>query len=167
MKIGIYSDIHDHISNLEKTLHYFKNHNIEHTFFCGDFCSPIPAKVIGNSGVLTHCVFGNGDADRFTIQNLAFNQFSNLKLNSEYAVIELNNKKIVMTHYPFYAKALAKSGEYDLVLCGHTHESNIELIDQTWLINPGEVMGWKGNPSFAVYDFKTNTVDLIKINDLP
>ncbi|PIB33297.1 hypothetical protein BFP78_03290 [Gaetbulibacter sp. 5U11] len=166
MKIGIYSDIHDNIFNLEKTLQYFKDQNIEHTFFCGDFCSPIPVKTIGNSDITTHCVFGNGDADRFTFLNLAHNQFPNLKLNSEYAVIDLNNKKIAMTHYPFYANALARTGDYDLVLCGHTHEAKVELIDKTWLINPGEVMGWKGKASFAVYNFENNTVNIIKINDL-
>ncbi|MBT8243804.1 MAG: metallophosphoesterase [Winogradskyella sp.] len=166
MKIGIYSDIHDNISNLEKTLQYFKNNAIEHTFFCGDFCSPIPAKVIGNSGIITHCVFGNGDGDRYTIKNLAFNQFKNLKLNNEYAVIELNNKKIAMTHYPFYANSLARTGDYNLVLCGHTHEAKVEQIKETWLINPGEVMGWKGNASFVVFDFKKNSVEVIKIDDL-
>jgi predicted phosphodiesterase len=71
-----------------------------------------------------------------------------------------------MTHYPFYANALANSGEYDLVLCGHTHESNIELINKTWLINPGEVMGWKGDATIAVYDFAKNSVIILKINDL-
>lgn len=166
MKIGIYSDIHDHISNLEKTLQYFKSNNIEYTFFCGDFCSPIPAKIIGHSGIITYCVFGNGDADRFTIQNLAFNKFSNLKLHNEYAIITLNEKKIAMTHYPFYGNALAKSGDYDLVLCGHTHESKVELIGKTWLINPGEIMGWKGDAAFAIYDFLNNEVNVLKINDL-
>ncbi len=166
MKVGIYSDIHDNISNLEKVLQYFKKENIETTFFCGDFCSPIPAKVIGNSGILTHCVFGNGDGDRFTILQLSVSQFKNLKLNNEYAIITLNGKNIAMTHYPFYAEALAKTGDYDLVLCGHTHESKVELINTTWFINPGEVMGWKDDATFAVYDYETNKVDIIKIKDL-
>ncbi|WP_411766120.1 metallophosphoesterase [Winogradskyella sp. A3E31] len=166
MKIGIYSDIHDNIKNLEKTLNYFLENNIENTFFCGDFCSPIPAKTIGNSGVITYCVFGNGDGDRFTIQNLAFNQFDNLKLNAEYAVIELEDKKIAMTHYPFYANALAKTGEYNLVLCGHTHEVKIELLNKTTLINPGEIMGWNGNPTFVIYDLDNCSTEIIKVNDL-
>lgn len=166
MKIGIYSDIHDNLENLEKTLHYFKINNIEHTFFCGDFCSPIPAKMIGESNIITHCVFGNGDGDRFTIQNFANTKFSNLKLNSEYAVIELNGKKIAMSHYPFYAEALARTGDYDLVLCGHTHEAKVELHNSTWLINPGEILGWKKTPSFAVYDYNTNKVDIIELNKI-
>lgn len=163
MKIGIYSDIHDNISNLEKALQYFKNEKIECTFFCGDFCSPIPAKIIGKSGIITHCVFGNGDADRFAIQSLAYSQFQNLKLNSEYAVVNFNKKKIAMTHYPFYANALARTGEYNLVLNGHTHESKVELIGKTWLINPGEIMGWKAQASIAIYDFEDNKVEIIKI----
>ncbi|MEM6685851.1 MAG: metallophosphoesterase [Bacteroidota bacterium] len=166
MKIGIYSDIHDNLEGLEKLLAYFKKEGIETTFFCGDFCSPIPAKVIGASGIVTHCVFGNGDGDRFTIQKFAYEQFPNLKLNSEYAVISLEGKQIAMTHYPFYAEALAKTGDYDLVLCGHTHESKTAVVGNTWLINPGEVMGWKGDASFAVYDYATNTVEIIKINTL-
>lgn len=166
MKIGIYSDIHDNISNLEKVLEYFKNNEIEYTFFCGDFCSPIPAKLIGNSGIITYCVFGNGDGDRFSIQNLATNNFQNLNLSNEYNVIELKNKRIAMTHYPFYADALARTGDYDLVFCGHTHEHKVELINKTWLINPGEVMGWKGDPTIAIYNFNENMAEIIHLDKI-
>ncbi|SHG80498.1 metallophosphoesterase [Winogradskyella jejuensis] len=166
MKIGIYSDVHDNVYNLKKTLKYFKENGIKETFFCGDFCSPIPAKIIGDSGIKTYCVFGNGDGDRFTILNLANTKFSNLIISPEYTEIKVNEKKIVMTHYPFYAQSLAKNGEYDLVLCGHTHEPKIEKFSKTIFINPGEVMGWNGNPTFVVYDFESKNTDLIKINDI-
>ena len=70
-----------------------------------------------------------------------------------------------MTHYPFYAMALAKSNEYDIVLCGHTHESNVERINNTWLINPGEIMGWKGKSTIAIYNFNTDKANIINLED--
>lgn len=166
MKIGIYSDIHDNLLALEKTLQYFKNESITENIFCGDFCSPIPVKVMGVNGIKTHCVFGNGDGDRFTIEKLAFNSFPNIILHGEYAELIIQKRKIAVTHYPFYGEALALSGKYDLVLSGHTHEAKKELINDTWWVNPGEIMGWKGEPTFAVYDCLTNDVEIKEVNSV-
>jgi len=163
MKIGIYSDIHDNLEALEKALAFFKTKGITEHIFCGDFCSPIPSRVIGENGATTHCVFGNGDGDRFTIQKFATNEFPNLILYGEFAELNIEGRKIAVTHYPYYGEALALSGKYDVVLSGHTHEAHNTVINDTLWVNPGEIMGWKGSPTLAIYDCNTNTAEIVTI----
>jgi len=87
-------------------------------------------------------------------------------LAQEFGEIELKGRKIAFCHYPKLAELLAKSGEYDAVFHGHTHVFREELHDETILINPGSICGIvEGKyqqPSYAVYDTKTNEVDHIK-----
>ena len=108
-----------------------------------------------------HCVFGNGDGDRFAIANVARSQYPNLKLHGEYAELEFDGVKVAVTHYPFYARALARTGDYRAVFSGHTHEQHEERLGETLWVNPGEVLGWKGRASCALYDPGANLVEFI------
>jgi predicted phosphodiesterase len=63
MLVGVLSDIHDHLDNLRRALEIFKARGVGAVIFCGDFCSPIPPRVLaGEFKGDVHCVFGNGDA---------------------------------------------------------------------------------------------------------
>ena len=161
MLIGILSDIHDLLQNLEKALTVFQERKITTLIFCGDFCSPIPARVLGKYAGDVHCVFGNGDGDRFHIAEFAHGDFPSLKLHGEYADLQLGGVKIAVTHYPFYARALAETGRYQAVFSGHTHVQSEERIGDCLWLNPGEIMGWQGKATCAVYDTATNTSEII------
>ena len=163
MIIGVCSDIHDHLDNLHKALAIFAERKVEAIVFCGDFCSPIPARVITAEfkGDI-HCVFGNGDGDRFLIAGVA-QQNPHLKLHGQHAVIEFDGVKVAATHYPFYANALARTGDYQAVFSGHTHKVNIERFGECLNLNPGEVMGFTGETSCAVYDTAKNDAEIILI----
>lgn len=165
MLIGVFSDVHDHLDNLSKALTIFKEGGAEALIFCGDFCSPIPSRVMGAGfeGEI-HCVFGNGDGDRFAMSNVANTQYPHLKLHGEYAELELGGGKIAVTHYPFYAKALARSGDYKAVFSGHTHELHQERIGACLWLNPGEILGWKGRPTCAIYDTATHSAEIISLS---
>jgi uncharacterized protein len=165
MKIGVLSDIHDNLDNLKKAIDVFKSQGAEEVIFCGDFYSPIPARFLSfNFPGKIHCVFGNGDGDRFAIKGFAVSGADNLILHGEYAEIEIANRKIAATHFPFYAQALAKKDVYDAVFYGHSHVSQIEQVDSTLCANPGEIMGFKGLASCGVYDSETNTIEIITLN---
>ena len=81
MLIGVFSDVHDNLANLRRALEVFKERGAAALIFCGDFCSPIPSRVMGAEfkGDI-HIVFGNGDGDRFAISNVAKNQYPNCSL---------------------------------------------------------------------------------------
>jgi putative phosphoesterase len=164
MLIGVLSDIHDNLDNLRKALAIFEERGVQALIFCGDFCSPIPPRVMaGEFEGDVHCVFGNGDGDRFAMLNAANTQYPNLKLHGEYAELEFEGVKVAVTHYPFYARALARTGDYQAVFSGHTHEARQERIGACLWVNPGEILGWKGKASCAVYDTAANSVDIVSI----
>jgi putative phosphoesterase len=165
MLIGVFSDVHDNLGNLRKALQIFKQRGAKALIYCGDFCSPIPARVMGAEfGGDIHCVFGNGDGDRFAISNIAKSQYSNLKLHGEHAELEFEGAKIAVTHYPFYAKALARTGDYQAVFSGHTHELHEERVGNCLWLNPGEILGWRGEATCAVYDTTSNTAEVITLD---
>ena len=163
MLVGVLSDVHDQLENLAKALDTFRGMDIKTLTFCGDFCSPIPARVIGAYEGEVHCVFGNGDGDRFTISRLANSDYPNLILHGEHAEIELDGSRTALTHYPFYARALARTGDYRAVFSGHTHETHMEVIGETLWLNPGEVLGFNGPATCAVYDTETNRAQIIAL----
>lgn len=165
MLIGVFSDVHDHLDNLRKALGIFNEREVQALIFCGDFCSPIPSRVVaGEFDGEVHCVFGNGDGDRFLMLTVANTQYPNLKLHGEYAELEFEGVKVAVTHYPFYARALARTGDYQAVFSGHTHEAHRERMDNCLWMSPGDVMGWKGQATCAIYDTATNSGEIVPIS---
>ena len=160
MKIAIFSDVHDNLLSLTKALSYFEAAKVKKAVFCGDFCSPIVAKVMGSFGGEIHCVFGNGDGDRFTIARVANSESRNLILHGEYAEIQLGGKRIAINHYPLLGRSLAHTGDYDAVFSGHTHIATKEYIKNCLWLNPGEIMGWKGHPTIAYYETDDNSANI-------
>jgi putative phosphoesterase len=65
-----------------------------------------------------------------------------------------------MMHEPRGLDALAASGDYDLIVYGHSHEREERAAGRTRIVNPGEVCGWlTGVPSFAVYETGSGEVE--------
>ncbi len=163
MRIGVLSDIHDNLENLAKALNLFSERSISTLIFCGDFCSPIAARGLGAFEGDVHCVFGNGDGDPFTICRLATTEFPNLKLHGQHAELQFESVRVAVTHYPLYGRALARTGDYSAVFSGHTHELHEEMINCCLWLNPGEVLGWKGKATCAVYDTETNSAEILTL----
>jgi hypothetical protein len=110
-----------------------------------------------------HCVFGNGDGDPLTISRFAHEHAPNLHLHGPHAELELDGVAIAVTHYPLYGRALARTGDYRAVFSGHTHEAHEERFGDCLWLNPGEILGWKGDPTCAVYDTATGTAERITL----
>ena len=164
MLIGVFSDVHDHLDNLHKALEIYKERGVEALIFCGDFCSPIPCRVVAEGfDADIHCVFGNGDGDRFAMLSAADTQYPNLKLHGEYAELKFEGVKVAVTHYPFYAQALARTGDYQAVFSGHTHQAHKEQLGACLWMSPGDVMGWKGQATCAIYDTAANSGEIVTI----
>lgn len=163
MEIAIISDIHDALKNLESALNLFEKERIQTILFCGDFCSPIPCRLLKSYPGTIHCVFGNGDGDRWQMMNIASNGEKNLFLHGEYAALDLEGKKIGLTHYPFYAGFMARSGDFDAVFSGHTHVALTEELGNTLHANPGDIMGWKNPPSAGIWDTQSAKYRQIEI----
>jgi len=169
MKIAVLSDIHDHLTNLEKVLEEIKGKNIEAIIFCGDLISPFTTGVLAEANLPTYACLGNNDEDHIGMMKKGGNKFIWFHLSQEYGEIELDGKKIAFCHYPKLSELLANSGQYDAVFYGHTHMPRNEIIGKTLLLNPGAVCGINfEKPSydkvtFAVYDTQTNSAEIVEI----
>lgn len=163
MRLGVFSDVHDHLAHLDAMMTRFRGLGLDTLVFCGDFCSPIPARLLGRYGGTIHCVFGNGDGDRLAIERISRQEAPNLVLHGEYATLDLGGAALAVTHYPFYADALARTGDYQAVFSGHTHERRLERHGACLWLNPGEILGWRGPASCAVYDTETNEAEFVEL----
>ena len=84
-------------------------------------------------------------------------RWDRLTVHGQWAALEIDGVRIAMNHYPELAQALALSGQYDLVCYGHNHLQNWEQVGNCQLVNPGEIMGRLGAPSWGLFDTESRT----------
>ena len=160
MKIGIISDSHDRIDNLNKALEIFIKNKVSEIIHCGDFCAPFMIQEMAKFKGKIHCIFGNIN-DEYTSTKFAIE--NGVNLYGDFAELEIDRKKIAVVHFPQIARSLALSGKYDAVFYGHDHIKNFEKVNNTFLVNPGELMGRKAKPSCAIYNTEENSIKHIDI----
>ena len=160
MKIAIISDTHDNIPNIDKMLEYCRINKIETILHCGDICArSVLIYMAKNFNGKIYWIYGNVHGVRENMMK-ADNKFNNLNSLEEEGEVEIDGKKIYLIHYPDQAKELAATGKYDLVFYGHNHKPWEETIGKTKLINPGTLAGLFQKATFAVYDTKTDKLEL-------
>lgn len=159
MKIGIVSDTHDHIVNTRIALSMLRNLGAEIILHAGDFCAPsmIPLFVKWE----LHGIFGNNDGDHYRIQ-MRFLEIGG-HLHGEFMDRTFDGKRIALYHgtQQGITDALIKSGTYDVVITGHTHQAENELHGMTLHINPGSVNGFEGSATMALYDTETGFAEIV------
>ena len=160
MKIGVMSDSHDHLSNLQNAIKMMIKKGVDAAIHCGDFCAPFMMTTLENLEVQVYAVFGNVDGDKFRMME---KKPKNLNIYGELCDIELGGRKIAVVHYPEFADALARSSKYDAVFYGHTHIRRVDMVGSTLLANPGELMDLKGKPAFAIYNTDSNDFNIFEL----
>lgn len=169
MRLGILSDIHDHVWNLAAALPALSS--CDTLLCCGDLCSPFVVHQLGRGFPRPiHIVFGNNDADlyRITANSRAYPQIS---LHGELFQGEFAGRRVLMNHFDFIARRFAPT--FDLICFGHNHTLEITRSGDTLLVNPGAVWGaaiqpdgsWRAvPPSAAFYDTETQEASPIHWN---
>ena len=162
-KLIIVSDSHDHIDLLRQAINAGNDLHATAMLHCGDLCAPFMLDLMGNyfKGQV-HVVLGNNDGDGRLLQTIVYRQPS-VTLHGIYAELTYGGREIAMIHYPEPAYRIAQSGHFHLVCYGHDHTRHLERLgDPGWLLNPGEIMGMKSKPSWAIYDCVTDTVEFVE-----
>ncbi len=163
MKVAVLSDIHDHLHNLKAFELVLKE--AEALIFCGDFCAPFTLATLAElfKGPI-HAVFGNNDGDQWLLSKVAM-RFEHVRLEGPFARLELGGKRIFVVHYPEIAEDVAASERYALVCYGHNHKASLKALNNTLLLNPGEVMGRFGVSSIAIYDTATGEATFYSLQE--
>lgn len=146
MKVCILSDSHDHIPLIDAAVADARAAGAEAVLHCGDVVAPSTLQCLNKHALPVHVIHGNNQGDLLVLARLAAKQDSMIQYHGMDAGVELAGKRIFLVHYPHYARAMAATGDWDLVCCGHSHKVSIEQISntkggETALINPGTIGG--------------------------
>jgi len=163
MIITVMSDSHDNIWNLRKALEIIKGENAELIIHCGDFVAPFMFKELETAKVPVHGVFGNNDGDQYLLTQLSLTELKNITLHGPIGQFDLNEFIIKFTHYQEIADGLAALGDCKLVCYGHSHTYMKKQINDTILLNPGEIMGMEGSPGFCFVDTRNWEVERVEL----
>lgn len=172
MKIGVISDIHDHLDNLKKAIDIFNKRNVNWVIFCGDLSSPFVIDYFGRLKAPVKAVFGNNEGDKANI----LKRVKDSRLNFEYALkqglmwdLKLGQKRIAVFHghQQEITDALINGGLFNIVLSGHTHRFHLKKVKDTLWVNPGTVAGWAGldfatvKPTIAVVSLEVEQGEIV------
>jgi hypothetical protein len=162
MKIIIISDTHDNLANFKKAISSIKKEKIKILIHCGDIFEPETIKeALKDYFGKVHIVLSDVDEDYFkNLEKDYFKDFPNLKIWYDFGEIGIDKKRIAFCHSPKTALGLAFSQKYDIVFYGHTHKPWETKIRGAKLVNPGNLAGIFFRPSFAIYDTKTDKLEL-------
>ncbi len=146
MKVCILSDSHDHIPLLDAAVTEARSLGAEAVLHCGDVVAPSTLRCLQKHQLPTHVIHGNNTGDLYSLGKLALRPDSIIRYYGMDAALELDGKRIFLVHYPHYARAMAATGDWDLVCCGHSHDCNIEHLPNikggtTPVVDPGTVGG--------------------------
>jgi len=146
MKVCIVSDSHDRADPLAQAVRMGKEQGAEAVIHCGDVIGTQTLRAAMAVGLAMHVIHGNNLGDPVSLSRWAHESNGRLRYHGPDARLELAGRRIFVVHYPEYGHAMACTGDWDLVCCGHSHELAVREVEnvkggKTWLVNPGTVAG--------------------------
>lgn len=159
MRIAILSDIHDNVWKLAAALDAVSDAGA--LICCGDLSSPFVVHQLGRGfSRPIHMVLGNNDGDLYRITANA-RQYEHMRIHGELFRGEFDGQRVAANHYDNIARAIALSGEFDVVCYGHNHVYSVARIGRTLAINPGAIMG----AAFSAAGYRTDVASTLAIYD--
>ncbi len=157
MKIAVISDLHDNLVYLDI---FLKNNNSDVLLMCGDIANLETLTQISKS-FSGKMYLVRGNADTFYDEEIPEN-IINL---GEAEIIELDSRKIGLCHEPFKIAKLLEEKPY-IIFHGHTHIPWIEQKEETMIVNPGSLGGWRNPSTFAVWDTSRPAPELVRTDEI-
>jgi hypothetical protein len=164
MKIAVISDSHDNREKFRQAAILAKQHDAEAILHCGDIVAPSTLKEARDIGLPIHAIHGNNTGDLVMMQHVANKPENGISFYGQDASIKLADRTIFLVHYPHYARAMAITGDYEIVCYGHDHHYHEEQITNikgktTLLLNPGSVAGLDGPASFMMLNLDSLAIN--------
>ncbi|MEO0092512.1 MAG: metallophosphoesterase [candidate division WOR-3 bacterium] len=167
--IGIISDTHDNLPNVLTAVKIFNQFPTSLVIHCGDYVAPFTLLAFKELRCPLVGVFGNCDGEQEGLSKQA--QQLKFEIYSPPYKIELNNRKILISHKPIeieqylhnQTNQFLSQSCVDILIYGHTHKPEIKR-EPILIINPGEASGWLFHkPSVAILNLSTEEVELIPL----
>ena len=164
MKIGIISDSHDDHKNVLKAIKVFNEQGVDYVFHAGDMVSPFTVRALAEGGSWKFiAVLGNCDGDKLLFESTV--EQAGGEVHERVYTGCLADRQIFMTHIPGTLREVVDSGNFDLVIYGHTHKQDIRREGKTLVINPGESTDQvTGQSHTVVVELDDMSVQIIRLN---
>jgi uncharacterized protein len=172
MKVCIVSDSHDRAEPLAQAVREAKARGAEAVIHCGDLIGTQSLKPALAQGLPVHLIHGNNIGDPQSLHRLANASNGQLRYHGVDGRFELAGRRIFMVHYDDYGYAMACTGNWDLVCCGHSHRADVRLVasvnnHSTWLVNPGTVAGIAAPCTWVMGDLSSMQFDVQELGAVP
>ncbi len=164
MKIGIMSDSHDHIWHTKAAFSKAVELGVKTVIHCGDLVSPFMLEELEEYPIHMHLILGNNTGDQLLLARHCAKRVEQVTLHGWHGRLTLEDKVISWVHDPFWAQALAAKRDADLICFGHTHRWHIERNRDFVLLNPGELLGRKEEPGWALVDLDDMNITRITVD---
>ena len=128
MLLGVVSDTHNNLRNIEQIISLFNNEEITSVIHTGDITnskslekfSALDADLIG--------VYGNNDRNEVGLEDIAIQ--NNFLFQEPPSLITLCDKNIAIFHEPdMISSFLSENKDIDIVIHGHTHRPAIHNLN--------------------------------------
>jgi len=158
MIIGVMADSHDNLFNIEKAVDLFNQKKVNIVLHAGDFIAPFVTRKLNKLKCPLVGVFGNNDGEKKGLKEKILSIGGSI-YEPPFS-FEKEGKKILLLHDP--AKIEEEDFDlFDLIVCGHTHQSEVKKTKKALLVNPGECGGWlTGKSTIGFVDLDTLEVEI-------
>lgn len=165
MKVCVVSDSHDRAAPLAQAVREAKAQGAEAVIHCGDLIGTQTLRPTLALGLPVHIIHGNNIGDPQSLHRWAAESNGQLRYHGVDGRIELAGRRIFMVHYDDYGYAMACTGDWDLVCCGHSHRAEVRAVTSvkghaTWLVNPGTVAGLAAPSTWVMGDLAAMRFEL-------
>lgn len=169
MKLCIVSDSHDRAEPLARAVREAAGLGAEAVIHCGDVIGTQTLRAALDAGLPMHVIHGNNLGDPVSLSRWSRERPGRLSYHGADARLELGGRRVFVVHYPEYGYAMACTGDWDLVCCGHSHAAEVQQVrnvkgGSTWLVNPGTVAGLAAPATWALADLAAMRFDLHTLN---
>jgi len=165
VKVCIVSDSHDRADALAQAVREAKAAGAEAVIHCGDLIGAQTVKPALAQGLPVHLIHGNNVGDTQALHFQMGKSGGQLHYHGADARLELGGRRVFVVHYDDYGYAMACTGLWDLVCCGHSHKAEARRVrtvqsTESWLVNPGTVAGLAAPATWALGDLAAMRFEL-------
>lgn len=151
----VISDSHGNIANLAHVMGFAKKDGVAAIIHAGDWNTIESVETVLSFGIPLYTVLGNGDIRPEVIEKL---KTRSEKFDPDFLEVEIDGKKIGITHKPTDNKKFFEDKNLDIVFNGHYHSKDESEALGTKVVRPGAVVN---GINFAVYDTASDKIEFV------
>lgn len=158
--MGVISDTHGNQLGVAASLRLLTARRVDCVVHCGDVDDISTMQLF--AGTPTHLVLGNCDPPSQRLSSIAAE--IGIRLHGRFGQLELGGSRLAFLHGDDRQRLdyAIRSGAFDFVLHGHTHQRRCVLVGSTWVVNPGALVRVH-QPTIALVHLPSRKVEFLDV----